>query len=238
MFQFDSKVSCFAKSQLFLKISMKIKFILVILCFLAVLTQMTQAQNQRWFYVDKNINDLAFYLDKNFRILPTGNPQVWTKIIYPDDSVVVALVEWDCAEKKRRVWQETSYDSLGITLETRNGKSSWQYAVPDSVDESIHRIICRDNSKKTSLPKFNTSKAFAEIITESANLREFPSTSSSIIREVAIGERLILADAEYVGAWYKVIDPKTKNEGWLHGNTFKFVSVEKKRVKRKRTKKN
>ncbi len=69
----------------------------------------------------------------------------------------------------------------------------------------------------------------AEIITENANLRESPDVSGEIIREVTLGEKLILRDTPPVGAWYKVFDAETGQEGWLHGNTFKIVAAQRQR---------
>jgi Domain of unknown function (DUF4852)/Bacterial SH3 domain len=69
------------------------------------------------------------------------------------------------------------------------------------------------------------SKGTAEIIVENANLRESPNATSNVIREVALGERFVLIDSQPVGAWYSVIDRKTKKEGWLHGNTFKVMTA-------------
>ena len=67
-----------------------------------------------------------------------------------------------------------------------------------------------------------TQKPMAEIIVENANLRESANASSEIIREVTLGERLVMSASQPVGAWYKVFDAKTRREGWLHGNTFKI----------------
>ena len=69
-----------------------------------------------------------------------------------------------------------------------------------------------------------TQKPMAEIIVENANLRESANASSEIIREVTLGERLVMSASQPVGVWYKVFDAKTRREGWLHGNTFKVVA--------------
>lgn len=83
--------------------------------------------------------------------------------------------------------------------------------------ETIH-------AQKPSKNQTKQNKPTAEIITENANLRESSNASSEVIREVAFGERFFLSDSQPVGAWYKVVDVKTRKEGWLHGNTFKIVT--------------
>jgi uncharacterized protein YgiM (DUF1202 family) len=77
------------------------------------------------------------------------------------------------------------------------------------------------------------SKPMAEIITEKANLRESPDSSSAIIREVVMGEKLTMSDKHPIGAWYKVVDVDIGSEGWLHGNTIKIVKVRKSQPNKK-----
>ena len=220
-------------------VNMKIKFTSLIFCFLFFPIQMVHAQNQRWTFVDYGIkNDersTAFYIDKNFRTVPNVNSEVWTKVVKSDGSYLIALVEWNCAGKKNRVKQETDYDTTGDAITTKTD-FGWEYIVPDSVNESVFRFVCSNANSKMVVPRTKTGATFAEITTKNANLRESPNLSSPVIRTVALGEKLVLADAEPVGAWYKVLDSKTKNECWLHGNTFKVVPAKKTQPKTKRGK--
>jgi uncharacterized protein YgiM (DUF1202 family) len=106
--------------------------------------------------------------------------------------------------------------------------------VPDSVAEGYFRVVCvltkrtTDDSSAESNDKLAAQVA-AQIITRNANVRESPTTDSRIVRKVAKGARLLLADTKPTsGGWYRVLTSDTKETGWLHGSTIKLITLESK----------
>ena len=66
--------------------------------------------------------------------------------------------------------------------------------------------------------------AVAAIVrTEQANLRDAPGISGSVVKTVTQGDLLALIDPTPVGPWYRVRDPKSDSEGWIHGNTIALL---------------
>lgn len=59
------------------------------------------------------------------------------------------------------------------------------------------------------------------VIATKANLREGPSTTSAVIRELQRGNILALINRVSVGPWYNVIHIQSSTEGWINGNTIK-----------------
>jgi uncharacterized protein YgiM (DUF1202 family) len=53
------------------------------------------------------------------------------------------------------------------------------------------------------------------------------SSNSEVIRELSLGEKLVLVSDDSVGVWYQVLDSKTNSQGWLNGNYFKIVKANK-----------
>lgn len=51
-----------------------------------------------------------------------------------------------------------------------------------------------------------------------ANLRDHPSKSGKLLREIRQGDMLILVSSSPVGAWYWVRHKETGTEGWVQGN--------------------
>jgi len=67
----------------------------------------------------------------------------------------------------------------------------------------------------------------AVVIAIRANLRERPSPSSAIVREVERGDMLALVNRNPVGPWYRVIHIRSSNEGWINGNTIRLRYTDK-----------
>lgn len=70
----------------------------------------------------------------------------------------------------------------------------------------------------------------ALVIATRANLREGPSATSAIIRELKRGEVLALTSRVPVGPWYNVIHIQSSTEGWINGNTIKVKYTEKRKA--------
>lgn len=69
----------------------------------------------------------------------------------------------------------------------------------------------------------------AVVISTRANLRERPSLSSKVLRELEQGEALAVVSRAPVGPWYNVIHIESSTEGWINGNTITIRYTEKKR---------
>jgi hypothetical protein len=181
----------------------------------------------------------VIYIDTNYEVLPNGNLQLWQKGVFADGSgFMLALIELDCQQKRSRTLQETIYDNFNRRLKTKNHEDTWAYIIPDSIGEKVFLMLCWNQEitpRKTST-KSSTKISLAEIITTAASLRESPNIRGNVIREVSLGEQLILSDEESVGNWYKVIDKESQTEGWLHKTTFKIIKPN--QAKAKTNKKN
>src|SRR6266478_8072058 len=70
----------------------------------------------------------------------------------------------------------------------------------------------------------------AIVISIRANLRERPSTSSTVLREVKRGDVFALVNRIPVGPWYSVIHIKSSTEGWINGNTIRIQYTEKRQA--------
>jgi len=64
------------------------------------------------------------------------------------------------------------------------------------------------------------------VISERANLRDGPSTSSPILRELTRGAVVALINRSPIGPWYHVIHVESSIEGWINGNTIRLRYTE------------
>ena len=67
------------------------------------------------------------------------------------------------------------------------------------------------------------------VIAERANLRELPSPTSPVLRELKRGELVALVRRVPVGPWYNVIHVQSGVEGWINGNTIRVRYTEKRK---------
>lgn len=82
-------------------------------------------------------------------------------------------------------------------------------------------------SRPAQLPDEDLGVDVGVVIAERANLREGPSTTSPIIRELKRGELVALVTRVPVGPWYNVIHVQSGVEGWINGNTIRVRYTEK-----------
>lgn len=66
----------------------------------------------------------------------------------------------------------------------------------------------------------------AVVIAVRANLREHPTASSLVLRELGRGDMLALLNRDPVGPWYRVIHIRSSTEGWINGNTIRLKYTE------------
>jgi hypothetical protein len=71
----------------------------------------------------------------------------------------------------------------------------------------------------------NTATTTALVKSEKANLRDKPSRSGAIIKEVEKNDRLTLIEQSAVGPWYNVRENKTGSSGWIHGDVIVLNQV-------------
>jgi hypothetical protein len=219
---------------------MKMKIIfqlsgLVIICLFFSLNVSAQS---RWSLVfSRDTSD--WYIDKStIKKKPTGIVQAWEKVVYQDNSYGLGLNEWKCSEKMKRLIQFSSYNQFGEPLSRSLTPLPWRNIVPDSIEEKAFNIVCK-NSNKTprNNEKAGSNLSFAKIIVNKSKLMSESNSNSEIIREVTLGEKLVLVSEEPVGIWYQVLDSKTNSQVWLNGNHFKIIKVKKSVKKAKKGKK-
>lgn len=80
------------------------------------------------------------------------------------------------------------------------------------------------NSKATATQDQSTART-AVVKAVRASLRDKPSRSSAIIKEVERNDRLTLIKQDSVGPWYNVRENKTGSAGWIHGDVIVFNRV-------------
>jgi uncharacterized protein YgiM (DUF1202 family) len=68
------------------------------------------------------------------------------------------------------------------------------------------------------------------VIATKANLREEPSSTSAVLRQITAGEIVALISRVPEGPWYNVIHVKSSTEGWINGNTIRVKYTEKKKA--------
>jgi Bacterial SH3 domain len=103
------------------------------------------------------------------------------------------------------------------TLIGVSNKFNWKPVVPDSVGDTLYNQIC--------LPLPPTQ--FAEIITVKANLRSLPNPDAEVIRIAKKEDKFIVLPQTGTNGWYNIVDEKTQEDYWVHGNAIKIISSEK-----------
>ena len=206
-----------------------LQFLLFLIC-IATFTFNALAQS-RWSLVGGSVDNAIWLVDKTTKNKTYGFIQAWEKVVYQDGSYSIALNEWKCSEKMKRLMQVNNYDPTGDILDRSLIPLPWRYVVPDSIEEKTFKIVCNSSSSKES--KIGSNKkavpksSFAQVIAKKANLMSDASSNSEVIRELSLGEKLVLVSDDSVGVWYQVLDPKTNSQGWLNGNHFKIVKAKK-----------
>ena len=81
------------------------------------------------------------------------------------------------------------------------------------------------SSPRPATPDENTAPTTAVVKSVKANLRDKPSRSGAIIKEVEKNDRLTLIKQLPVGAWYNVRENKTGSLGWIHGDVIVLNTI-------------
>lgn len=217
---------------------MKIVFQLSGLVIICLFFSFNVSAQSRWSFVFST-DTTDWYIDKGtIKKNPTGTVQAWEKAVYQDNSYSLGLNEWKCSEKMKRLIQFSSYTPFGESVSRSLIPLPWRYIVPDSIEEKAFGIVCK-NSNKTprNNEKSGSNLSFAKIIVKKSKLMSESTSNSEIVREVTLGEKLVLVSEEPVGIWYQVLDSKTNSQVWLNGNHIKIIKVKKSVKKAKKGKK-
>jgi uncharacterized protein YgiM (DUF1202 family) len=202
------------------------RFLTVTFLFFAFST-FTAAQTD-WSFVAIDTDYDVWFVDKAVIKKKSGIIAAWMKTVHRDKSYNIALNEWNCAEKMKRLLQVQTYDSNTVLTSMTVKTLPWRYVVPDSVEAKAYNIICGDLNKRTGTARndeTDRASSFAQITVRNANLMSEADSKSEVIRKVNLGEKLTLVSEKPVGVWYRVLDPKTNSEGWLNGYHFKIVNA-------------
>lgn len=187
--------------------------ILTILFSLIVATDCYSQQKQnKWFYLSTSADGWKFYYQKETPELENGNPTFWQKVVYLDGSSLEMFQEWECSQNRYRHIQVTAFSPTGKIMDG-DKNLDWTYVSPDSISSLNFSIVCED-AIETRL---------VEITALQANLRSAPSKDASTLRTAKKGNRFTLSLAKTVGGWYNVVDDKTQQDYWVHGNTIKII---------------
>ena len=61
---------------------------------------------------------------------------------------IIALKEYDCKEKKSVSLQLIAYSKDGSILENSRPSKGWNFIAPDTVGDSLFKILCKTTSKQ------------------------------------------------------------------------------------------
>lgn len=62
---------------------------------------------------------------------------------YKNLSFSMCLYEINCIEKMARILSLTYYDNKGGLIHTISSSSEWTFIIPESIDESLYKEICK-----------------------------------------------------------------------------------------------
>ena len=186
--------------------------ILTILFSLLVGDGFSQQKQNRWFYLSTSADGWKFFYQKEIQELKNGNLAFWQKVVYLDDSSLEMFQEWECSQNRYRQLQVTAFSPTGKTL---NGDKNldWTYVSSDSISSLNFSIVC-EQAVETKL---------VEITALQANLRSAPGKDAPTLQAVKRGSRFTLSLAKPVSGWYNVVNEKTQQDYWIHGNTVKII---------------
>jgi hypothetical protein len=133
-------------------------------CRPAALPGFGQSKDKRWSIASGSKQYLFFYTPASVIRSGPGRLRTWVKQVerrpdeeppHPNESVdsrdaghkySVELWELDCANRRMRVFQRTSYGQSGEILEKlvdEDAERYWEYVTPATVGEAVFDVICR-----------------------------------------------------------------------------------------------
>ena len=129
----------------------------IAITFLFTLT--TQAEGAEWVKV-KETEKYILYLDLNsITKLSDNHYKGWSEMVLKDPSEkadkMMAYIEYDCDNKRKRLLQLTVYKNNGEVI-TDTEIQSWNYAIPDSSGKRTLTLVCnyyRGNWKRQEIER-------------------------------------------------------------------------------------
>lgn len=168
-----------------------------------------------WHYVATLPGGVKSYLNEELKVLPNKNKVRWEKLVKPDGSSAIALVEWDCAAKLRLSRQITFYNADQSVIGTKKTGFDWMPIIPGTAADFLDRRIC-------SVIKIQT----AEIARTTAQLRTFPNDDAPIAKVAKRGDKFQIVPESGQGGWFNIVDAATQEDYWLLHNQFRTIEAE------------
>ncbi|MBK6721393.1 MAG: hypothetical protein IPG62_16375 [Sphingomonadales bacterium] len=111
----------------------------------------TPALAADWVLVERSADQQdTSYVDKSSIIASGSIRRYWARtdfISNPDGwQRVLALWENNCATGENRLLQATVYKVDGSNNSVPTSGAQWQYVTPETVEDSIHKYICKGES--------------------------------------------------------------------------------------------
>jgi hypothetical protein len=109
-------------------------------------SNLTFSQEGIWKYVTRSVAGMeVYYAPRRTVRRANGIVRTWVRFVEPETEKVedetIGLYEFDCKEGRYRVLQETKYYRSGSGT-TNSRVSSWFYATPGSVTETLSTRVC------------------------------------------------------------------------------------------------
>lgn len=118
-----------------------------------------EAQAVDWKLYSTNEEGSLYYDLQSIKQASKDVVEVWTKVVYTEKSVEkyikkygseykelsfsIALMEYNCSEKKGRLLSGTIYNQDGGSMgQIEDTPSSWDFITPSSVNETLFNIVC------------------------------------------------------------------------------------------------
>jgi hypothetical protein len=178
-----------------------------------IITANSFAQTSIWRYAVTLPDGAKGYINDEVKILLPGKNKIkWEKIVDPDSSSTIALIEWDCAGKLYLTHQVTYYKSDQSAIGTKKYGFQWSPIIPGSAADFFYRRVC-----------LVTTLQWAEITRSSADLRALPNAAAPIIRTGKRGERFAIVPETGLGGWFNIVDTATQQDYWLTSDLFKRI---------------
>ena len=181
--------------------------------FLVLILQITgQAQRVRWRYVSTIYDGVKIYLDERIVTAKNKHKIVWDKRVKMGGAVAVSQVDWDCVNKRSKILEMVLYRADQSLIRSTK-KFEWQNLVPGTISEILFQQICKAK------PRLR----YVEIIIDSAGLFAGPLDNGTPLRIATKGSRFVLVEGTGPGGWYNIVDARTQNDYWVHGNNIKIT---------------
>jgi len=117
-----------------------------------------EAWTAEWEFCAKSGWGYYYYDPQSIKRVSKDTIQVWEKAVYTEKGVqdmvkdlgpkyielsyTLQLCEFNCSEKKSRILSATFYNNEGGIIGSFSYPTTWEFVVPESVDEHLFNIVC------------------------------------------------------------------------------------------------